>query len=250
MKKAITLSAALAAAVAAFLLVNSAEKPPPRGTPAPAEPAVRTAPAIFAAAEPRVDVASAPDTGAVPGLPVRRDRNCELELRNFVTPSGEMFSAYRCTPQAPYEPHPYAHYDNLSLELIAYADAEAAALLGRRLVGSNPGKAYEMLLRATALSGDVGHLAWLADQAFSTVRIDGELQIANVKRRYELAALAAQLGGDPAAARYFRDELIGAGLGMDGLAPLDERVDELLQSVRDVQRSVYGEVRYGGQNDA
>ncbi len=250
MNKAITLSAALAAAACAFLLVQTVEQRPPRGTPEPALPAAPTTPAVAAAAPSRVDTAPDSDAGALPARPGHRERNCELELRNFVTPSGEMFSAYRCTPQEPSEPHPYAHYDNVSLELIAYADPEAAALLGQRLVGSDPRKSYDMLLRATALSGDIGHLAWLADQAFSTVRIDGELQVANVKRRYELAALAARLGGDPTAARYFREALIGAGLGVDSMAPLDERVDQLLQSVREVQRSVYGEVRYGGQNDA
>ncbi len=250
MKKAITLSAVLGLAAAAFLAVNTAEQDSPHGMSLPGWPAARTATALPADAEPRTDdvAASASDEG--PGLPGRDERRCELELQEYVAPSGEAFSAYRCTPTAPHQPHPYAHYDNGSLELLAYADPEAAALLGRRLIGSDPARSYEMLVRATALSGELGHLAWLSDQAFSTVRIDGDLQIANVKRRYELAALAAQLGGDPAAAHYFRDTLIGAGLGADSLAPLDARVDELLQSVHDVQRTVYGEIRFGGQNDA
>ena len=243
MKKAITLSAALTLAAAAFLVVDTAEQPPPQGTSSRVTPADHAAPATPA-------VASRAVTSTVARLPLRADRNCDLELRDYVTPSGEMFSAYHCTPRTPRHPHPYAHYDNGSLELIAYSDPEAAALLGRRLVGSDPGKSYEMLLRAAALSGDIGHLAWLADQAFSTVRIDGDLQISNVKRRYELAALAVHLGGDPAAAQFFRDALIDAGVRVDALASLDKRVDELLQSVRDVQRSVYGEIRYGGQNDA
>jgi hypothetical protein len=250
MKKAINLSAALTLAAAAYLVVDTAEHHPPRGAPSPGMPVDHAAPVIPAVADPRVNITSGTVTDTVASLPVRADRNCDLELRDYVTPSGEMFSAYDCTPKTPRHPHPYANYDNGSLELIAYSDPEAAALLGRRLVGSNPSKSYEMLLRATALSGDIGHLAWLADQAFSTVRIDGDLQISNVKRRYELAALAVHLGGDPAAARYFRDALINAGVRVNALAPLDERVDELLQSMRDVQRLVYGEIRYGGQNDA
>lgn len=250
MKKAITLSAVLAAAAATFLVVDTTDHPPPGDTASRAMPTNHTAPAIPAVAGPRRGSASGRVTDAMAGLPVRADRNCDLELRDYVTPNGEMFSAYHCTPKTPRHPHPYAHYDNGSLELIAYSDPEAAALLGRRLVGSDPGKSYEMLLRATALSGDINHLAWLADQAFSTVRVDGDLQISNVKRRYELAALAVHLGGDPAAARLFRDALIDAGVRVDALAPLDERVDELLRSVHDVQRSVYGEIRFGGQNDA
>ncbi len=250
MRKAITLSAVLGLAAAALLAVDTAEHDPLRKMSWPTGPAAVSTAADPFGADLVADSASASATNEAPTPPGRTDRRCELELRDYVATSGEVFSAYRCTPKAPYQPHPSAHYDNGSLELLAYADPEAAALLGRRLIGSNLAKSYEMLLRATALSGELGHLAWLSDQAFSTVRVDGDLQITNVKRRYELAALAAQLGGDPAAARYFRDALIGAGLGADRMAPLDARVDELLQSVQDVQRTVYGEVRYGGQNDA
>ena len=130
------------------------------------------------------------------------------------------------------------------------ADPEAAALLGRRLAGAERRKAHEMLVRATALDGDVGHLSWLADQAFSAVRIDGELQINNVKRRYELAALASRLGGDPAIPRYLRQLLVDEGLSDTSLDALDARVDALLESVHEIQRAVHGEVRFGGQNDA
>ncbi len=250
MNKAKILSAVLGLAAAAFLAVDTAEKEPPRGISLPDRSAAPSPAAVPIDAEPRNGGLSASATNEATGLPGRTDRRCELELGDYVAPSGETFSAYRCTPEAPAQPHPYAHYDNGSLEQLAYADSEAAALLGRRLIGSDPAKSYEMLLRATALSGELGHLAWLSDQAYSTVRIDGDLQIINVKRRYELAALAAQLGGDPAAAQFFRNELIGAGLGADGLAPLDARVDELLHAVHEVQRTVFGKVRYGGQNDA
>ena len=133
---------------------------------------------------------------------------------------------------------------------MAYSDAQAAALLGQRLIGRDQQKSYDMLVRATALDGDTGHLDWLADQAFSAVRIDEEPQVPNIMRRYELGALAARLGGTDVNASFWRSELINAGVSDEQLDRLDRRVDELLQSVRDIQVTVFGEVRYGGQSDA
>lgn len=250
MKKTIAFAAALAVGTAAYLYTD----PPSRF--APADDLSPTARSSAAGEPPRVtEIATSASSATRPGevvlnLPARRDRSCDPELNDYVTTGGQVFSAYRCTPRTPRPPHPYAHYDNGSLEVLAYADPEAAALLGRRLAGSDPEKSYAMLLRAAALDGDVSHLAWLADQAFSTVRIDGALQVDNVKRRYELAALAARLGGDPSATQFLRDTLVDAGISAHGLGRLDERVDQLLESVHDIQRAVYGEIRYGGQTDA
>ena len=250
MKKAIALAAVLISGTAVFLAVDTADRDSPRvAVSRHASPDI--APGVDPASAPRSPAAAPAQVIEAAANPrVRQDRNCILELVDYVTSSGEMISAYRCTPKAPRQPHPYDHYDNGSLEVLAWSDPEAAALLGRRLAASDPGKSYEMLLRATALGGDSRHLSWLADQAFSAIRIDGDLHINNVKRRYELAALAAHFGGDPATSYFLRDLLVDAGLGVDSLDALDERVEVLLESVRDTQRSVRGEIRYGGQDDA
>lgn len=250
MKKAITLAAGLATAAAAFLAVDTAENSPPASVEEAHGGLPQTAPATAPDEPPGAGAAVSPGTDQIAGLAVRKDRRCRVELREVVTPAGEMFSAYRCVPEAPRTPHPYAHYDNGSLEVLAWSDPEAAALLGRRLAGANPAKAHAMLVRATALGGDVAHLSWLADQAYSAIRVDGDLQVDNIKRRYELAALAYRLGGDPATRRYLRSLLVDAGLNDNGLDALDDRVETMLESVRDIQRTVHGEIRYGGQNDA
>ena len=250
MKKAITMAAVLASGAVALLALHTADNGAPETI-----PATRTAPAqavvaVTPEAPRHIDFPESADAEMVARLHARKDRGCRVELGDYLTPGGEVFTAYRCTPEAPRPPHPLAHYDNSSLEVMAWSDPEAAALLGRRLAGAERRKAHEMLVRATALDGDVGHLSWLADQAFSAVRIDGELQIGNVKRRYELAALASRLGGDPAIPRYLRQLLVDEGLSDSSLNALDARVDALLESVRDIQRAVHGEVRFGGQNDA
>jgi hypothetical protein len=181
---------------------------------------------------------------------LRKNRNCTVELKDYVTTDGKMFSAWSCTPLKEAVPHPYAHYDDAALEVMAWADAEAAALLGQRLVGHDHDKSYELLVRDAALDGNVRHLHWLADQAFSAVQIDGEVQVANIKRRYELAALATHFGDDPENERYYRHVLLNAGATTGQIDELDSRVDERLRNVRNIQREVFGEVRHGGQNDA
>ena len=201
--------------------------------------------------EPGQAAANDDGTEVVLGLRVRKDRNCRVELKNYVTTDGEMFSAYSCTPNEPKPPHQYAEYDNATLATMAYADADAAALLGRRLIGKDTRKSYELLIRASALDGgNIEHLAWLSDQAFGAVAINGKPQVANLKRRYELAALAAQLGDDPGKAGYLKNELIRVGVAEDQLNSLDLRVSALLQSMREIQQTVIGEVTIGGQDDA
>ena len=195
-------------------------------------------------------IADDDDTEIVLGIPVLKDRNCRVELKDYVTTDGEMFSAYSCTPTAPPTPHIYAGYDNDTLAGMAYSDAVAAALLGRRLLGKDSARSYELLVRASALEGgNVEHLAWLADQAFGAVAIDGKPQLGNLRRQYELAALANRLGDSPAKADYLRNELIRNGIDEMQFDALDLRVDELLQSMRIIQGTVHGEITLGGRDD-
>lgn len=189
-------------------------------------------------------------TEVVLGLRVRKDRNCTVELKDYVTPDGEMFKAYSCTPHSPRPPHPYESYSDATLKVMAYSDAEAAALLGKRLLERDTGRSYEMLIRAAALDNDFTHLAWLGDQAFGLVAINGVPQIDNLKRQYELAALSQYFGEYSGRRDFYRRELSNAGIGADEIASLDERVAELLRQVQDIQRTVHGTVTVGGPNDA
>lgn len=250
MIKAIAIAVVLVSGAAILLATETAETGPPGiKSPPEAEPQI-TSQATRTVARQNSDELPDPYSETVLGLRVRKDRNCSVELRDYLIDTGEIISAYRCVPETAHQPHPYAHYDDGSLEVLAWSDAEAAALLGRRLVATDRGKSYQLLLRAVALGGDARHLSWLADQGFSAIRIDGDLHVDNVKRRYELAALASRLGGDKAAPTFLRNLLVDQGLGAETLDALDQRVAALLESVREIQRSVHGEVRYGGQDDA
>ena len=185
------------------------------------------------------------------GLRVRADRNCTVRQRAYVATDGTPFIAYTCEPTSPRAPHPYAHYDNASLAALAYGDAVAAALLGERLIGRDRERSHELLLRAAALDGgNVRYLAWLAEQAFGTVEIDGVPQLSNIMRQYELAALAERLGDTSAKSDFLRSELGRLGVSDEQLTRLDDRVTNLLQAMRDIQQLVHGEITLGGTSDA
>jgi hypothetical protein len=249
MKKTFALTAVLVSGTAIFLAVDTAETDPRNVAPPPGNDPHDTPHVTRTIGQQHTDAAPDHHSDTVLGLRVRKDRNCSIELQDFLTDNGETISAYRCVPETPRQPHPYAHYDDGSLEVLAWSDAEAAALLGRRLAASDRSRSYQLLLRAAALGGDARHLSWLADQVFSAIRIDGDLHVYNVKRRYELAAVASRLGGDRTVPQFLRKLLVDQGLSDASLTALDARVETMLESVRDIQRSVHGEVRYGGQDD-
>ena len=185
------------------------------------------------------------------GLRVRKDRNCTVELNDYVTPEGEMFSAHSCTPKHTALPHPYAVYADKTLAVMAYSDAAAAAVLGKRLIGKDNKESFDLLIRASALDGgEIEHIAWLSDQLFGTIAVNGTPQVANIKHQYELAALAARLGGAPDKSTYLRNELIKVGVSTDQIASLDARVETLFESMRGIQQTVLGEVIIGGRDDA
>lgn len=253
MKKLVLAAALLSIAVALSMLERPGDE---TDSPLPGEPMTPAVESNRAAAVTEPDRTTEAgyefddDTEMVLGIRVRKDRNCTVELRDYVTPDGEMFSAYSCTPNEPGPEHPYTHYTDATLATMAYSDAEAAALLGKRLIERDTGRSYEMLIRATALDGDFGHLAWLADQAFGITAIDGEPQVENLKRQYELAAIATHFGDFSGRAAYFRDELVRIGVTDGQLQSLDERVSEVLRSIREIQVTVHGKSTIGGHGDA
>ena len=250
MNRIIIVITALGAAMAYSICVNTDE---PSALPEPAsaiaEPGL--GPIIpDATPDPEQIVDSDDGTEVVLGIRVRKDRKCTVELKDYVTPDGRMFSAYTCTPNEPRPAHPYAHYDNETLASMSWSDAEAAALLGQRLIDQDTGRSYELLLRATALDGDTRHISWLADMAFNPTAVNGEPHVANLEGRYELAELNARLGSDPVLPEVLKRDLVSAGVDKGRLSELNARADALLIVMQDIQRDVFGEVRIGGQDDA
>lgn len=253
MIKKITLATVLGAAVVSYIGAERSDTPTldRLGYALSDSSTAAPLPAATITPDPARKIASDDGTEVVLGLRVHKDRNCNVELKDYVTPTGEMFAAYSCTPDNPALSHDYAEYDNETLASMAYSDADAAALLGRRLIDKDTRKSYQLLIRASALDdGNIKHLAWLSDQAFGVTDINGEPQVANLQRQYELAALAMRLGDGPGKAIYLRNELLRLGIAEARLVRLDTRVDVLLQSMRDIQQTVLGEITIGGHSDA
>jgi len=245
MIKKIAIAAVLCASAAYFIYPDVIDAPgetPARQAHASNEPAA-SQPVATKRYEPEQPALDDDGTELVLGVRVRKDRNCRVELKDYVTTAGEMFSAYSCTPNNPPPPHIYADYDNATLASMSYADADAAALLGHRLIGKDTRKSYQLLIRAAALDGgNVEHIAWLADQAFGAIAVNGKPQVANLKQQYKLAALATRLGDNPAKTHHLKNELIKIGVNEAQLGSLDKRADALLQSMRGIQRTVLGKV--------
>jgi len=190
------------------------------------------------------------ETELVLGVEVRRQRNCRVELNDYVTPAGEMFGAYSCLPSRPEARHPYFAYDDDTLALMAWSDADAAEQLGRRLLGHDLDRSRQYMLRATALDGDISRIDWFAEQAFGTVAVNGIPQVGNLERRYELAELAARLGGDPIRAGYLRNQLMQLGVNARQLHKCANRAAAMMESMRAVQALVRGRATLGGNDDA
>jgi hypothetical protein len=248
--KAIITLAVLVAGITAYLAVRSTDAPvqPDSSSKKAADQVSLSQPSIRSQSE---DNAEQVDDGTeiVLGLRVRKDRDCDVELKDYVTPDGDMFSAWSCTPRKSQPMHVYSHYDDATLDAMAWSDAEAAALLGKRLIERNGKKSWDLLVRAAALDGDFRHLAWLADQRFGIMSVDGEPHMGNLGRQYQLASVSRELGDLSGRSGYFRRQLVDAGAQAADLAELDSQADQLLRRIREIQSTVLGEVTIGGQDD-
>jgi hypothetical protein len=230
--KAIITLAVLVAGITAYLAVRSID--------APAEP-------DSSSKEDADQVSlSQPSTRSHSGhKPEQADDGTEIVLGL----DGDMFSAWSCTPRKSQPMHVYSHYDDATLDAMAWSDAEAAALLGKRLIERNGKKSWDLLVRAAALDGDFRHLAWLADQRFGIMSVDGEPHMGNLGRQYQLASVSRELGDLSGRSGYFRRQLVDAGAQAADLAELDSQADQLLRRIREIQSTVLGEVTIGGQDD-
>lgn len=218
---------------------------------APRVASIRVEPKAVGSAATRTAAETVDGTEIAFGIRVRKDRNCTVRVRDHITAEGETLQVHSCKRDSPRTPHPYAQYDDETLAVMAYADAEAAAMLGKRLLSTDKWKSYELLIRASALdNGNAQPLSWISDQAFGVVKINGEPQVPNYKRRYELAALAARLDPTFTETQNLRRELIEIGVNPDEVERLDARVDSMLRAMRRIQQTVLGETTIGDPNDA
>ena len=154
-------------------------------------------------------------------------------------------------------------YQDLAIEELkdlAYSDAVAAAIAGRK--AKELDEKAEFFVRAAALSGKSGPLLWLAaneiPSTYTIIKVDGEYQdvplVEQIVKRSVLESVAESMGDPRANSDYYKAELSKA-LGQDGPKGI-ELVGFLTQQRIEQIRSIRTElglaqlVMQGGNNDA
>ena len=184
-----------------------------------------------------------PDTEVVMGIPVRKDRNCDVTRHYVDLGNGLVTEAYSCIPEAA-QAGDYEVLGNDELAVLAYSDARAAGMLGKRLVESNPERSRAWLLRAAALEPDnVEPLMWLASQAYS-LRGESNDALVATANAYVITKTSRALGSD-ADLDWIVDDLRAAGLDDDDIEYLDEAARRDVESVRSIQLEVFGRTTIG-----
>ena len=189
---------------------------------------------------------ASPDTEIVMGIPVRRDRNCDLSRHYVDLGNGLVTEAYSCHPRET-STDDYELLGNDELAVLAYNDARAASVLGKRLVETSPEQSRAWLLRAAALEPDnVEPLMWLASQAYS-LRGESNAALVATANAYVITKTSRALGSD-ADLDWIADDLRAAGLDEADIEYLDEAARRDMQAIRTIQLEVFGHTTIGEES--
>ena len=241
----------LIASVVAALVVMRSQGPSPTPAPTAETPAENASAAPVAGssgnrpetgsvAEPgTVTESGQPETEIVMGIEVRKDRECTVQRHYVDLGNGTVTDAYSCAPSEPIA-DAYEHYSDEELRVLAYSDARAASVLGKRLVEVDLDESRRLLLRAVALKPtNLDPVMWLAAQAYSLRGTSPAAQSARANT-YVLTR-TAQAMGSGASIDWVLADLEQAGFNERDLAELEEQVRDNLRRIREIQLEVYGE---------
>jgi hypothetical protein len=184
-----------------------------------------------------------PETEIVMGLQVLKDRNCTVTRHYIDLGNGMVTEAYSCVPDEK-TPNPYELLSDDELAVLAYSDPQAASMLGKRMVESDPARSRELLIRAVALEPtNLEPVMWLAAVAYS---LRGHSKAAKdaTANAYVITLTARALGSDSDVGPIIED-LRDAGLTDEGFAALDEAVKDDLSAIRKIQLEVFGKSAIG-----
>ena len=239
----------IASVVASLVVMRSQDPsttPAPKALPteapatSPVAVATRNQPEAGSVADPdTVTETREPETEIVMGIEVRKDRECSVQRHYVDLGNGTVTDAYSCVPNEKVT-DAYEHYSDEELRVLAYSDARAASVLGKRLVEVDLDESRRLLLRAVALKpANLDPVMWLAAQAYSLRGASPAAQDARANT-YVLTR-TAQAMGSGAGIEWVLADLERAGFSERDLAELEEQVRENLQRIREIQLEVYGE---------
>lgn len=233
----------LITALGAVYVRNQPDTSPVREPPVEQRTALEIEPGSHATPDPADQSQAPPATEIVMGIPVRKDRNCDVTRHYVELGNGLVTEAYSCNPRDT-STDDYELLGNDALAVLAYNDAKAARVLGKRLVELNPEQSRAWLLRAAALEPDnVEPLMWLASQAYS-LRGASNAALVATANAYVITKTSRALGSD-ADLDWIIDDLLAAGLDDADIEFLDEAARRDLQAIRTIQLEVFGHTTIG-----
>ena len=238
--KRATILAAGAAALAAWLAWG-----PPTGGGEDARQA--SAPVRGGQTEPAVS--EMPGSGRQTTLASQPDqRGCDILPHYLPNADGTATEVLSCERAEPEPGHPYEVYPTEALESLAYADPAAAAVLSMRWRESAPAAAMSMALRAAALAGgDAEPVVAFANAWPGPTAIDDVPVRQTVHVKYVLATVTQLLGDERHNVPYFEALIRRHSQEPDReIALLQQRAQQLLEEMRQIQLDVNGTSRSGG----
>ena len=206
------------------------------------------APALSPAAP--VAAADSPGAGAASD-PAPPETDCTITRRYLPAPDGTAIETIACDPLSVAEPHPYTHYTNAALESLAYADADAARILGMRLIEKDRAASLSLVIRAAALAGgDPAPLQLYSNAYPDPEAVDGVPQPSVVRLKYVLASVVALLNEDRTAKNAWEPVIRAHARDPDGeLARLQAQALDIVAEMRQIQVEVEGQATIGGPGD-
>lgn len=198
----------------------------------------------------------APDTGApaeaTPTAAAAAAPDCTVVQTFVANPDGTATPLYTCEPVEPEPPHPYSGYSTEALASLAYADADAARILGMRLRHDDETAALSLIVRAAALSGgDPAPLLEYANAYPQPSAINGWPVRKTVHVQFVLGSVADMLEAGSSNAAYWEALIREESADADReLELLRQQARTIVEEMRRIQRDLTGTTDFGGPDDA
>jgi len=187
------------------------------------------------------------ETETVFGIEVRKDRNCDVRQRYRLNDDGTLTELFSCEPREE-QYSPYDAYTLEMLEQLAYSDWQASLELGKRLIGQDPKRATQFLLRSLALdSADPNRSTRLYPlRIIVTQRFRGDATGQSDLRAISNMHLYHSLGRllDPSYSVYAADSrqmLIDAGASQTVIEDIEARSERLYEDLNEIRQEIIGE---------
>ena len=174
----------------------------------------------------------------------------QLRRVEFVNADGTVTVAWTPEVGGLSPERPYDRYDNDSLAILAYGDAEAAEVLGLRLRRQDEAESLKYMLRAAALSGRPDALQAYVNSGTNPVEVDGHPVARTLRERYVLSLVENAVSANPAELAQWEARIRAELPDPDReIEHLRREAETLMRRMRDVQREVTGSARIGGLDD-